>query len=350
MQHRALPFLTCVILFVLLTLLTSCGGQSGQSQQQATTTAGPSVGQFANPVIRSDFADPDIFHSGKTYYAYATNAFGKNIQAANSQDLVHWNMLDDALPVLPTWAKPSGSSVWAPEVIGLGNKYVMYYTARDQQSDKQCVGVATSDKPDGRFKDTSDHALVCQTDQGGTIDPSPLLDGNTLYLYFKNDGNCCAQPTNLYAQQLSADGLSVVGTPTQLIRNDQTWEGNVVEAPQMFQHNGKYYLFYSGGNYADSTYAVGYAACQSATGPCEQATENPILASRLQKQPFVIGPGGESVFQVGNQTWIAYHSWQVNSDGSRGDSRFMDLDQLTWENDKPHVQGPKTDPETVPQP
>src|SRR5437660_1444983 len=226
----------------------------------------------------------------------------------------------------------------------------MYYTARDMQSNKQCVGVATSDKPEGKFKDSSTHALVCQVDQGGTIDPSPFRDGTRLYLYFKNDGNCCGITTYLYAQQLSPDGLSMIGKPTPLVHNDKLWEGSVVEAPTMFKHNGKYYLFFSANDFAGVNYAVGYASCQAATGPCAEAPENPVLASRVSHQPLVIGPGGEALIQVGNQTWMAYHAWNTNPDGSQGSSRFMWLDRVTWQNDTPHVLGPTTTPEPDPLP
>ena len=337
-----------LLLCPLLLLVIGCSQQNQQKASSTPTTTVVPKGDFVNPVLATNFPDPRILQTGNIYYAYATNAFGKNVQVARSSDLVHWNVLPDAMPALPTWANPGGSDVWAAQAIQIGNKYVMYYTARDQQSDKQCVGVATSDKPEGRFKDTSSHALVCQVDQGGTIDPRPFNDGKALYLYFKNDGNWCGLSTYLYAQKLTADGLSLTGQPTRLAHNDQSWEGNVVEAPQMFKHNSKYYLFFSANNYAGVNYAVGYATCQTVIGPCTDASNNPILASKVNKQPFVIGPGGQSVVQIGNQTWIFYHSWNVNPDGSQGDSRYMWLDRINWNNDAPVVQGPTTRPEPMP--
>ena len=40
-------------------------------------------------------------------------------------------------------------------------------------------------------------------------------------------------PTWLQLQQVTADGMSVVGPPRLLIRNNQTWEGPVIEAPYL---------------------------------------------------------------------------------------------------------------------
>ena len=320
---------------------------TGTATSPAATT--DTEGTFTNPVLRGDFADPFVLKEGATYYAYATNASGRNIQVATSPDLVKWTLLSDAMPSLPTWAKLGGSLVWAPEVMKISDKYVLYYTARDKASNKQCVGVATSDKPQGKFRDTNPAPLVCQAEEGGTIDASPFRDGDKLYLYYKNDGNCCNKLTYLYAQEMAPDGLSLVGEPKQLVHNDRGWEGRVVEAPTMWKHEDKYYLFFSANNYAGVEYAVGYANCETPLGPCEDAPENPILASRMDQKPLVIGPGHQTIIEDDDgETWLVYHAWEVTSAGMRGSSRFMWIDRLTFEGGKPLVQGPTTDPQPVP--
>jgi beta-xylosidase len=333
----------CCLLALLIT-----AGCSPPSTTGTPTATGTPENVYKNPVLRSDFPDPGVLHVGDTYYAYATNAAGKNVQVARSNDLVNWDILNDAMPALPSWAQPGGSYVWAPEVIQVGNTYVMYYTARDMQSNKQCVGVATSERPEGKFKDRSDHPLVCQADQGGTIDPFPFRDGDKLYLYFKNDGNCCGLSTHLYVQPLAPDGLTLHGQPVSLGQNDALWEGKVVEAPTMFKHDDAYYLFYSANDYAGVNYAVGYARCSKATGPCKDASENPILASQMKRDPNVIGPGGQSLVQVGKQTWIVYHAWDVTADGQQGDNRYMYIDRINWQDGKPRIQGPTTSPQPMP--
>jgi beta-xylosidase len=233
-------------------------------------------------------------------------------------------------------------------MIPLGDQYLLYYTARDKASDKQCIGVAVASKPEGKFKDTRDQPLVCQPSEGGSIDPSPFRDGDKLYLYWKNDGNCCAKATYLYVQELAADGLSLVGEPTRLVRNDATWEGTLIEAPTMLKHDQLYYLFFSANYYSGEKYAVGYATCQSAVGPCEDAPENPILSSVMTQSPPVVGPGHQTVVQVGDQTWMVYHAWEVLSSGLRGDRRFMWLDKIEWLDGKPDVLGPTTAPQPLP--
>jgi beta-xylosidase len=310
----------------------------------APTPAGPT---FANPVIRENFADPHLIEVDGTWYAYATNSSSKNVPVSKSSDLVKWSVSVDAMPALAPWVKTGNT--WAPEVHKVASNYVLYYTARDKTSNKQCVGVATADKPDGKFRDNSDKPLVCQVQEGGTIDASPFQDGDKLYLYYKNDGNCCGIPTYIYAQELSPDGLSLVGEPVRLVNNDRAWEGRVVEAPTMIQRDGQYYLFFSANNYAGHEYAVGYATCESPMGPCQDAPENPILKSNLQKPPdLIIGPGHQTVITVDGQDWIVYHVWEVVGGGRRGDRRQMWLDQLDWENGKPVVRGPTVGAQEAP--
>lgn len=376
-KRRVLPHARACLLLVFALVLGACGGQAqqtGQPQVPAVPSATPPVtpapnlptaippltlvtsptpapqGQFQNPVLRADFPDPSVIFVDGVYYAYATNSAGRNVQRARSNDLVAWEQMPDALPALPPWASLGGSLVWAPEVIQIGEQFVLYYTARDKQSNRQCIGVATSADPAGRFVDASDKPLICQADEGGSIDPSPFRDRDgTLYLYWKSDGNCCGIATYLYVQKLAPDGLSMLDAPIRLLRNDAVWEGRVVEAPTMWRHDDAYYLFFSGNNYAGFEYGVGYASCETASGPCTDAAGNPILKSVMDRKPLVVGPGHQAIVQDGQgATWMLYHVWEVTANGTRGSSRFLWLDRLSWENGQPRVQGPTTEPQALP--
>lgn len=292
------------------------------------------------PAIRSDFADPAILAADGAYYAYASNAGGEHIQVARSTDLRHWTLLPDALPVLPPWSTAAGAWVWAPDVIEIGARFVLYYTAQDAASGRQCVGVATSDTPAGPFHDAGAVPFVCQLDLGGTIDPSPFRDGDALYLYFKSDSNCCRMPTHIWGQRLTPDGMGLSGPAVALISNDQPWEGDVVEAPNMLKHDEMYDLFYSGNDYASDRYAVGYARCLSPLGPCSKTTDSPILASDPSAPAPLAGPGGASLVQANGSTWIAFHAWGVTERGSLGESRYLLIDRLGWRGERPVVLAP----------
>lgn len=319
-----------------LALLASCGGggaPSSSSPPPVVVTPPPA------PSSLGDFPDPFVLADQGAYYAYATNAQGRHVQLARSSDLHAWSAQPDAMPTLARWVRTGSPNVWAPEVAHIGSSYVLYYTAHDDASGRQCVGAAVSAAPSGPFVDNANAPLVCQVEEGGTIDPSPLASGGKLYLYFKSDGNCCHLPTRIYAQELRADGLAVVGSPVALLTNERTWEGAVIEAPTMFAKDGRFLLFYSANDYAGAAYATGYAVCSGPLGPCERAPDSPILVSRAT-EPKLIGPGHQAVFQVGDQTWIAYHAWEELAGGAQGNRRFMYIDKLDWVDGRPVVRGP----------
>jgi beta-xylosidase len=292
---------------------------------------------FTNPVWPRDFPDPFVLKVDDTYWAYATNGAGKEVQTMTSKDLVHWTPGPDALPTVGRWGYPG--KTWAPEVLRRDDGYVLYYTAN---GGGQCVGRAVADAPGGPFVDRWPAPLVCQRIEGGSIDPSPFRDDDgTLYLYWKNDGNAVGHATHIWAQQLSDDGTRLTGPRRRIETNDAGWEGGVVEGPVMWRHDGRYYLFYSGNDYASDYYAVGYATCTTPLGPCRDASENPILKGACR----AAGPGHNSLIDVDGETWIVYHAWLPDHPG---DKRVLWIDRLDWRDGKPVVRGPTCVEQPVP--
>jgi beta-xylosidase len=293
----------------------------------ATALAGPS---FTNPVYPEDFPDPYVLLVGDTYYAYATtNGSTTNIRVIRSEDLVHWEELGDALPALPEWSVLQSGYTWAPGVLQLGEQFLMYYVARDEEIDRQCIGVAVSDNPAGPFRDPNNEAFVCQANLGGSIDAYPFKDDDgKLYLLWKNDGNCCGLEVALW------------------IERDKPWERPLIENPAMVKHNDKYYLFYSGNWWESHQYAIGYAVCETVTGPCEKPLDEPWF----KYEAPVMGPGGEAFFtDTEGNLWMVYHAWTGAEVGySVGGERSLHIDLVTFEGDKPVTNGPTYTPQLLP--
>lgn len=314
----------------------------------AQTSAAQSSGTsktFTNPVLDANFPDPFILNDGAgRYYAYATNGSRGNVPYAVSRDLVGWEVRGDAMPKLPAWVQPG--LTWAPEVVRLRGAYLLYFTARDRKSGRQCIGVATAKTPAGPFTAQGSGPLVCQAGQGGSIDASPFVDQDAkAYLLWKNDGNCCNQTTSIYLQPLSADGLKLTGKASTLISNFALWEGNVIEAPTLYRRGADYYLLYSAGPFDSDLYAVGYATAKKVTGPYRKAAENPILVSRGK----VAGPGHQTVVtDAAGQTWLAYHAWTAGYIGDEAGYRSLYLDRVSFQNGKVKVSGPTVGPQPRP--
>lgn len=128
-----------------------------------------SASQYSNPVINSDFPDPNCIKVADIFYVFATN-FGEmqattsHIQLATSKDLIHYRIRSDALPILPQWAKPGRT--WAPNVTHIqdsnGSTFVLFFVAWDIESDRQAIGTATSKNPEGPYEPTSSKPFILQ--------------------------------------------------------------------------------------------------------------------------------------------------------------------------------------------
>lgn len=314
--------------------------------------AAPSDPSFV-PVFKANFPDAFVLAQANRFIAYSTND-GANVPVAASTDLVHWAFIADpqrpgkqldALPALGSWAKPGFT--WAPEVLQLGGKYLLYYTASDRRKNAQCIGVAVASDALGPFVDSSPEPLVCQTALGGSIDADAFRDDDgKLYLYFKNDGNRVHARTSLWGQPLAADGMSVTGQPVELVKDDQGWEERVVEAPTMVRSPAGYDLFFSGGFFGWnpgegglSPYGMGYASCSGPLGPCKAAPDNPLLHSFRDKQAGCLsGPGHQSIFSYAGHTFLSFHAWAATPSCSKGeDARYLYIAPLFWRDGKPVI-------------
>ena len=295
-----------------------------------TASLGPPGG--AAPVFPLDFADPFVLRAGGRYYAYATNGGGGEVQLMASSDLRTWEWLGDALAELPPWA--ASRFTWAPSVLARGSSFVLYYAAADRASGDQCISRAVADSPRGPFVDRSAGPLVCQHDQGGSIDPSPFVDADgTAYLTWKSEGETAGGTARIWAQRLSGDGRSLAGSPVELLRADQPWEGGVVEGPSVLREGGTYHLFYSANSWNSGSYGVGHAVCRSPAGPCTKSGTGPVLASSGR----TVGPGGQEFFRdADGRTWASFHAW-VEPDVGFPSLRRLHLRRLTLVGGRPRL-------------
>lgn len=203
--------------------------------------------------IGSDFPDPSIIQVGDTWYSFATNGSGVNIQLASTQNVQgSWNFKGgyDALPTLPAWASTTKPDVWAPDVVQIvrisvsltpcspsinktfkDSGFVMYFAARKASNDAvHCLGTATSSSVQGPYT-PSPNVFACDEARGGSIDASGFYDQNTQkrFVTYKIDqnslgsgGNCGNGiapfvSTPILLQEVAADGVTPVGGATQIL-------------------------------------------------------------------------------------------------------------------------------------
>ena len=238
------------------------------------------------------------------YVLFGTTDWVSNVPTAVSTDGVHWTQAPDALPALPSWAAPSISMTWAPAAVRDGSRWVLYFSTQESSSGLECIGRAVANRPAGPYVDDTRHPMLCQRSLGGSIDPSVVTSAGREFLVWKNDGNSSKQADSLWSEELSSDGLDVVGPVHRLLRASAPWTHGIIEAPAMVASSGGgYWLFYAGAGWDSNRYGTGLAHCATVAGPCADVQSRPYLATSAN----LVSPGGLDTF-VGHdgRTWAVF--------------------------------------------
>jgi hypothetical protein len=285
-----------------------------------------------------DQSDPVLDRFGGRYFLYTSGIPGPDpvdVPVASTDDFATWGPVTDALPALPAWAVPGFT--WAPEVHRFGSGYVLYFTAmvRGTSPAMECIGAATGAAPDGPFV-ASPTPFICQAALGGSIDPRVFTDATgSTWMLWKSDQNIAGSntPTQMWSEPLAPDGLHLTGRPTVLMGPDRPWQGTVVEAPDLIEVAGAYWLFYSGNWFNGPEYAIGAARCAGPAGPCSDPSPVPLLASNLQGA----GPGEASVFADTDGVWMLYSPWRSSAPHPDIPPRPVDITRLGFDASGPYL-------------
>ena len=289
-----------------------------------------------NPVVPGDHPDPTILRVGETFWASATSGeWSPQFPLFRSTDLTRWTPAGSIFPTQPAWAE---GSFWAPELVHdeVTGTFACWYVAR-QRGGPLTIAVATAQAPEGPW---TDHGpLVAEPD--GSIDPCFARDEHGApYLIWKEDGNSINQPTPIWAQPLSDDLLTLHGSKTQLITNDQPWEDGVVEGPYILRHGApgrmRFYLFYAGNTCCGQQckYAEGVARADKLLGPWEKLP-NPLIDSNESWRCPGHGTAVHTSAHRGQpaQDYLLYHAYPAQETIFVG--REAILDEITWTPDDP---------------
>ena len=307
---------------------------------------------YQNPVFPESFPDPFVLKFCGEYFAYCTGFArdGLAVGVAHSLDLVHWNYLGGALQ--PIAAEPP--YYWAPEVVYHNGRFYMYYSCGNETLME--IRVAVSDRPDGGFVD-SGHRL---TKEEFAIDAHVFTneDGQR-YMFYATDflthshigtGTVVDRMVNWFELEGNPKPVSRAAYDWQVYDPHRVEKGGVrwhtVEGPTVFKYKRRYFEMFSGGNWQNSSYGVGYATTDTLERSEEwhQSIDGssvlPILRTIPEK---VIGPGHNSaaIGPNGRELYCVYHCWQ-------GDERVMAIDRMGFAGDRLFVNGPTFTPQLAP--
>jgi arabinan endo-1,5-alpha-L-arabinosidase len=214
--------------------------------------------------------DPSsIVKSKDEYWVFYT---GRGVPSYHSKDLVKWERGPAVFKTAPDWIATTvpqnrNMSYWAPDIMKIGGRYLLYYSVSSFGKMTSAIGLATNPTldPDDPAYRWTDEGMVVSTKDGGdhnAIDPAVFRD---------NDGSLWmtygSYWTGIKLVQLDPKTGKRIAPDSKLFSiayNDS------IEASFICRHEDYYYLFVNWGSCCQgpkSTYNIRLGRSKAVTGP-----------------------------------------------------------------------------------
>jgi arabinan endo-1,5-alpha-L-arabinosidase len=280
--------------------------------------------------------DPSaIIKCGHKYWLFFT---GPGVASYYSKDLLQWERGPSVFTNAPAWAAQAVPAnrwmyYWAPDVIHLGKRYLLYYAVSSFGKNRSAIGLATSPtlNPNNSKYKWTDQGIVIQstnTDNFNTIDPAASVDEQGhLWLAFGSFWG------GIKLIQLDPDTGKRMATNSpmySLAFNDS------IEASYIHRHGDFYYLFVNWGiccRGVNSTYEIRVGRSRTITGPYLDKTGTDMMAEGgspfLKTDGSFIGPGQTGIFSESGRDWLSCHFY----DGTQLGRPTLAILPLQWNKD-----------------
>ena len=206
------------------------------------------------------------------YWVFYT---GRGVPSYRSKDLVKWERGPAAFNTAPGWIAnvvPANRnmSYWAPDIIKVGDRYLLYYSVSSMGKMTSAIGLATNptlDPNDPAFHWT-DEGVVVRTQEGqagdayNAIDPALFQDTDgSLWMVF---GSYWTGIKLIQLDPKTGKRLATDSKIHSLAHNES------IEASCLCKHDDHYYLFVNWGSCCrgtNSTYNIRIGRSKAVTGP-----------------------------------------------------------------------------------
>lgn len=269
---------------------------------------------------------------------------GRGVPSFRSKDLVKWEPGPPVFQTAPEWiatAVPANRNMnyWAPDIIHLGDRYLLYYSVSSFGKMTSAIGLATTptlDPADPAYRWT-DHGIVVQTRDGGdhnAIDPAVFSDDDgTLWLTYGSywTGIKLVQLDPKTGKRLSSD------SPLSSLAYNES-----IEAAFLYKHDGYYYLFVNWGSCCrgvESTYNIRVGRSRKITGPYIDKDGVDMLKSggtlTLSHKGPLFGPGHAGILNDKGKSWFTS---DFEGDVRMGGKATLAIMPLTWKSGWPEIE------------
>jgi arabinan endo-1,5-alpha-L-arabinosidase len=245
------------------------------------------------------------------YWVFYT---GRGVPSYHSRDLVKWERGPAVFQAAPEWiAKivPENHNLlyWAPDIIKLGDRYLLYYAVSSFGKMTSAIGLATNptlDPKDPAYHWT-DQGFVVRTKEGdgyNAIDPSVFQDRDgSLWMAF---GSYWSGIKLIQLDPQTGKQVAQESKLFSLAYNES------IEASFLCRHEDFYYLFVNWGSCCQglkSTYNIRVGRSKSVTGPyldkagLDMLHRGGSLFLATTNGPL-IGPGHASTLNAQGKEWL----------------------------------------------
>lgn len=274
-------------------------------------------GTYINPILYTDYSDPDAIRVGDDYFMIASSFCNTPaVPLLHSKDLVNWKVINYICENLPFewYDKPMhGRGAWAPAIRYNAGVYYVFIPMPDEG-----IFMSRATDPWGKWSE-----LTCVNKVVGWIDPCPFWDDDgSAYMVNAFAKSRIGFKSYLYVSPMAPDCSGLIGDGRFVYSGHATQP--TIEGPKMYKRNGYYYIFAPAGGVATGWQTV--LRSKNVYGPYEEKIvlhQGATPVNGPHQGAWVDTPGGENWF---------IHFQDVGNAG-----RIIHLQPMRWENDWPVI-------------
>lgn len=305
-------------LFFYTLIMSYLNGQNLDKINPILYNADNGNGTYTNPILYSDYSDPDVILVGDKYYMTASS-FNcvPGLPILESHDLVNWQItgyaLNNNIPVEKYSNPQHGNGVWAPCIRFHDNYFYIYYPDPDYG-----IYMIKSKNP----RESWSEPILVKSGKG-LIDPTPLWDNDgKTYLAFAFAGSRAGIKSILAICSMNTEGTKANNDDVLIIDGHQ--DEPTIEGPKLYKKNNFYYIFAPAGGVSTGWQTV--LRSKNIFGPYEKKK---VLQ---QDKTNINGPH--------QGAWIQTQSgedWFIHFQDKGAFGRIVHLQPMKWKNDWPII-------------
>jgi beta-xylosidase len=200
-------------------------------------------GRYNNPILHTDYSDPDVIRVNDTFYMTASSFnYIPGLPILTSKDLVNWSLVNYAVKEIPyeDYKKPAhGRGIWAPSIRYYDNKFWIFVGMPDEG-----IFMTNTEDPLGEWS-----PLTCIWEGKGFIDPCPLWDEDgRAYIVHAYAKSRIGFKSKLGVFEISPDGKKAISDDKFIFDGTETQP--TIEGPKIYKREGMYYILAPAGGVA----------------------------------------------------------------------------------------------------